>query len=122
MSQERARIEKNLGVIILLTLLIGCLFVLRPFVTALLWAVVLCISSWPLYLRLLKLFKERRTLVASLMTVGMLLVLVVPFVIVGTTLADNISVMTKAARSFVDEGPPDPPAWIAKIPVVGDNI
>jgi predicted PurR-regulated permease PerM len=121
MNRARARIEKQLGWIILLVLLIGCLVVLRPFVTALLWAVVLCISSWPVYLRLLKLFKDRRTLVALCMTLGMLIILVVPFVIVGTTLADNIDILTKAARRLIEEGPPAPPAWLAKVPLVGAN-
>ncbi len=41
-----ARLERNLGWIALLLLLIGCLLVLRPFASALLWSVVLCFSSW----------------------------------------------------------------------------
>src|ERR1041384_4001181 len=84
-----ARLEQNLGWIALLLLLAGCLLVLRPFVSALLWAVVLCFSSWPLYQRLLKLLRGRRTWAALLMALAMILVILLPFLVVGVTLADK---------------------------------
>ena len=49
MRQLTQKIERNLGWVVVLLLLAGCLLVLRPFVSALLWAVVLCVSSWPVY-------------------------------------------------------------------------
>ena len=49
MSELRSKLEQNLGWIILAFLLGGCLVVLLPFISALLWAVVLSASSWPLY-------------------------------------------------------------------------
>ena len=64
------KIERNLGWAVVLLLFAGCLLVLRPFVSALLWAVVLCISSWPVYHRLLGWLGNRRTLAAALMTLG----------------------------------------------------
>jgi predicted PurR-regulated permease PerM len=113
------KLEGNLGWVILLLLLGGCLLVLSPFVSALLWAVVLCISCWPLYQRLLRLLGGRRTLAACLMSLAMILVLLVPFVVVGMTMSDNVKEMTAATRRWLDAGPPAPPAWLAKIPVVG---
>jgi predicted PurR-regulated permease PerM len=83
--------------------------------------VVLCFSSWPIYARLLKLVGGRRTLASLLMSLGMILVILVPFLIVGSTLADNVKDLTGAAKRVLDEGPPDPPAWLAKIPVVGNK-
>ena len=41
MNPLRSKLEQNLGWAVLLALVAGCLFVLRPFVSALLWAVVL---------------------------------------------------------------------------------
>src|SRR5438552_6507831 len=114
-----ASLERNLGWITLLLLLVGCLLVLRPFASALLWAVVLCISSWPLYQRLLKLLRGRRTWAALLMALGMILVIQLPFIVVGMTLADNVKELTSAAQTWVDAGPPAPPTWLAKLPIVG---
>ena len=119
MNRLRSKLEENLGWVVLLALLVGCLFVLRPFVTALLWAVVLTFSSWPFYGWLLRLLGNRRTLAALVMTLGMVLILLLPFLVVGMTLADNVKELTAAFRSWVAGGPPDPPAWLAKVPLVG---
>src|SRR5208283_1819376 len=109
----------NLGWIIVLALLAGCLLVLRPFVSALLWAVVLCFSSWPVYRRLLGWLGNRSTIAAFVMTMAMVLIVLLPFVIVGTTLADNVNQLTDAAKRWVENGPPAPPEWLAKVPAVG---
>jgi predicted PurR-regulated permease PerM len=115
------KIERNLGWFVVLLLLFGCLLVLRPFVSALLWAVVLCISSWPIYRRLLGWLGNRRTLAALVMTLAMILIVLLPFFIVVMTLADNIQELTSATRNWIDAGPPAPPEWLAKIPVVGQK-
>src|SRR5277367_4372595 len=98
------KIERNLGWIVVLLLLAGCLLVLRPFISALLWAVVLCSSSWPVYSRLLGWLGNRRTLAALAMTLGMILIILLPFLIVGATLADNVQDLTAATKRMIQDG------------------
>jgi predicted PurR-regulated permease PerM len=119
MRNLTTRLEENLGWIVLALLLLGCAQVLRPFTSALLWAAVLCFSSWPIYRRLLRVLGNRRTLAALAMSAGMILIILLPFVIIGATLADNVKQLTVATRGWIAEGPPAPPAWLAKVPVVG---
>jgi predicted PurR-regulated permease PerM len=119
MNEPRPKLERSLGWIILALLLIGCLLVLLPFVSALLWGAVLSISSWPLYRRLVKLLGERRTLAAFLMALAMICVILLPFVIIGATLAENVKELTTATRRWMEAGPPAPPEWLAKVPGVG---
>ena len=114
-----SKLERNIGGIVAVLLFLGCLLVLRPFVSALLWAVVLCVSSWPIYRRLLKWFGNRRTLVAFVMTLAMVLIVLLPFLIAGMALSDNVRDLTTAAQHWIEQGPPAPPAWLAKVPVVG---
>ena len=121
MSPLRSKLEQTLSWAVLLALVAGCLMVLRPFASALLWAVVLSFSIWPIYSRLLRLVGSRRTLAALLMTLSMILVVLLPFLIVGLTLADNVKELTAATRSWFAGGPPAPPAWLAKVPVVGSQ-
>lgn len=116
-----SKLERNIGWVILLILLAGCLLVLRPFISALLWAVVLCSSSWPLYRRLLGWVGNRRTLAALVMTLAMVLVFLMPFLIVGMTLADNVKELAAATKRMVESGPPAPPAWLLKVPAVGQQ-
>jgi predicted PurR-regulated permease PerM len=119
MIKLRSKLEQNIGWVLLVVLLAGCLVVLRPFISALLWAIVLCFSSWPVYSRLLDLFRNRRTLAALVMTLAMVLIVLLPFLIVGLTLAENIKELTQATRHWVAGGPPAPPAWLIKVPLLG---
>jgi predicted PurR-regulated permease PerM len=119
MTKSNSNLEKNLGWAIAAILFFGCLVVLRPFMSALLWAVVLCSTSWPLYSRLLRLLRQRRTLASLTMTLGMVLIVLLPLFIVGVTLADNVNDLTAATKKWIEAGPPAPPDWLAKVPVVG---
>ena len=119
MPALRTKLEQSLGWIILALLLGGCLVVMLPFVTALLWGMVLTVSSWPLYRRLVTWLGGRRTFAAALMALAMICVILLPFVIVGATLGENVKDLTAATKRWVEAGPPKPPEWLAKLPGVG---
>jgi predicted PurR-regulated permease PerM len=121
MDTTHTRLERAISGIVLVLLLIACLLVLRPFASALLWAVVLCFSSWPLYSRVLRLVGGRRTLAALAMTLGMILVILLPFVIIGAAVSDDVRDLTIAVRGWIDTGPPAPPDWLGRIPFVGSR-
>jgi predicted PurR-regulated permease PerM len=99
-----------------------CLLVLRPFISAALWAVILCFTTWPLFLRLEVLLGGRRTLAALIATLLLAAIIIVPVVILGATLTDNVSSLIKAGQKLILEGPPSPPDWLASIPLVGSHI
>ncbi|HTD85381.1 MAG TPA: AI-2E family transporter [Candidatus Binatia bacterium] len=115
----RPKLEQNLAWFILILLGAGCLLVMLPFVSVLLWAVVLCFSSWPLYQRLLRSVGNRRTLAASIMSLGLMLIILLPFVVVGSALADHVGQLTTAVRKLIDAGPRPAPQWLGKLPLVG---
>src|SRR5262249_49410969 len=117
--QRRRRLERIISGVILLTLLGGCLLVLRPFLSALLWAAVLCFSTWPVYKRLLSLVRGQRTIAALLMSLAMILIVFLPFVIIAAAVGDNVRDLTAAIRGWIDTGLPGPPDWVAKIPLFG---
>src|ERR1043165_8024438 len=115
MTPIRSKFEQSLGWFILALLLIGCLVVLLPFVTAALWAVILSYACWPLYSRLVKLLRGRRTLAALLMALGMICVILLPFVVVGSTLGQSVNELTLVARRWADAGPTAAPEWLGKV-------
>jgi predicted PurR-regulated permease PerM len=120
-SKLRTKLEQNLGWFVLILLAGGCLLVVRPFVSMFLWAGILCFSCWPLYRRLLSFLHHRRTLAAFLMVLALALVVLLPFALIGFTLADQVKDLTVAAEKWIDAGPPPPPDWLHKIPVVGSR-
>lgn len=118
-AKKPRRLEQNIGIAVLVLLLIGCAVVMKPFVSALMWAAVLAFSLWPIQHRLTALLRNRRTLSAAITTITIALVLVVPFIIIGVSVASDVRALGAATRKWVDTGPPPPPKWVEKIPVVG---
>ena len=117
--QRRRRLERVIAGVLLLTLLIGCLLILRPFLSALLWAAVLCFTTWPIYKRLLWLVRGHRTLAAVLMLLAMIVVVLLPFSLIAAAVGDNVRDLTAAAKGWIDSGLPGPPDWLGKIPLLG---
>jgi predicted PurR-regulated permease PerM len=118
----RSNIELWIGGTAVVVLALLCLLVLRPFISAALWAVILCFTTWPLFLSLEEMLGGRRTLSALIATLFLAAVIVVPVAILGATLADNVSALVSASQKLIREGPPSPPDWVASIPLVGSHI
>ncbi len=101
---------------------LGCYVVLRPFFPAILFAVVICISSWPLYLRLRKQLRERSTLAALLMVTLLVLLVIGPSALLAATLVDTMTALLNAAKAQLQSGPLLPPAWLVRLPLVGEQF
>lgn len=120
MTRQRL-IEAVLGISALVLLAVGCVLVMQPFLTSLMWAVVLCYASWPVY-EWLEAHIKRRTLTALVMTLLVTTVLVLPFVVVGLSVADNARSWLNALKLWLEQGLPEPPTWLDSIPLIGDDI
>jgi predicted PurR-regulated permease PerM len=121
-NPPRSRVELWIGGTAVVLLGLGCLLVLRPFVSAALWALILCFTTWPLFLRLEAILGGRRTLSALIATLFLAAVVVVPVAILGITLTDNVSALISAGQKLIREGPPAPPDWVASIPMIGRRL
>jgi predicted PurR-regulated permease PerM len=117
-----SRVETTLAIAAAGLVIVGCWVVLRPFTSSVLWAMVLCYCTWPLYTRLVGWFRQRRSLAALVMTVVIGTILVAPFIIVGITLAENVPRLDTFFRSLQDGTPPEPPAWVREAPWVGSSL
>ena len=47
MPLSPSRIDQTLSFTVLAAVIVGCFFVLKPFMTALVWAAILCTTTWP---------------------------------------------------------------------------
>ncbi len=122
MLKNMNRIEAVAAVAAVVFLAVGCLLVLRPFVSAILWAAVLTYTTWPLMLRLQRGMKGRRTLAALTMTAIIALILVFPFVLAGITLTENVSRLEELFRALQGGLPVAAPDWVRQLPWVGPAI
>jgi len=121
-SSTSHRVERIAEIVGLALVVIGCFVVLRPFVSSLLWAAILCFSTWPMYLWLEKKLKGRRTAAAAIMTLLITLVLVVPFIVAGATLAENLSRLIETIRRIKEGDVPGPPEWMHQLPLIGPSL
>ena len=119
---EKQRSDRLLALLALGVLGGGCLWVLWPFMSAVLWAVILSSVTWPAFLWLDRLVGGRRMLSSSLMTLLVTLVVVVPFIGVATGLADNVTELVHALSGTLKTGLPDAPAWVVKLPLIGQSL
>ena len=121
-SPSQRRIEQVIVVALLILLTVGCLTVLRPFLAALAWALILSFLSWPLHEWLVGRLRGRKTLAAFLMTLLVAAIFVLPLAAVGAGLADDVAKVARIVRLLLEEGLPDPPAWVADLPLLGPEI
>ena len=120
---EQPRIARNYAYMAAVALLaIGCLYVLRPFLAALLFGAAIVISSWPLYQYLLRHMAGRRTIAALIMTLSLTLLVIVPIALVAYNLADDVGRFYDQLKTAVATGHVEPPAWLRQIPLVGESI
>lgn len=102
-------------------ILIGCYFVIEPFLTAILLAAILAVVSWPMYERALTSFGHRPTLAASLMVFIVIVTVLIPLSILTGVLAHQIPQLIGWIRDWVAGGM-QLPQWLLSIPYVGDNV
>ena len=105
--------------LIICGLLAVSLWIIAPFAAALVWATTIVVATWPVLLRLQRLFGGRRGPAVAVLTVALLLVVVVPFLAgLGTLLGNRDAIVSKIDTLRSAEVPP-PPGWVARVPLVG---
>jgi predicted PurR-regulated permease PerM len=113
-------VERALLLLLVGGLLLGVLLVLQPFATAIMFGAILAIASWPLRQAMVR-RGLRPSLVAGLLLAMMLALVVLPLLVVAPGLLASIEGGLQEARRLLGEVPPDPPAWLAALPLVGDS-
>jgi predicted PurR-regulated permease PerM len=118
--QAPSRIDRTITLVVLAVLVAGAYLVLQPFLSAIAWAAILVATTWPVFHWMVS-RAGRPTVAATMMTLLILTVVVAPFVIVGSTLAENADRLGEFARGVIARGPPDPPEWVGRIPLIGER-
>ncbi len=116
------RVENLLTTTALALIVAGCFLVLAPFLSSLLWAVIVTFSTWGVYSRVHRALGQRKTLAALVMTLTLAAVLVVPVAVVTVKLGDNARNLARAITTGVQNGVPPPPSWLDELPLVGARV
>ncbi|MFR0675807.1 AI-2E family transporter [Enterobacterales bacterium AN_CKDN230030167-1A_HGKHYDSX7] len=114
--------DRLLVQILLLALLGAGVWVMAPFISALLWGAILAFASWPAMRVLTRWLGGRETLAAGLLTGLWTLLVVLPLVWLGFNLADHIRDATLFIRDIRVEGLPPAPPWMSRMPLIGERL
>ena len=96
-------------------ILLAAFLVLKPFLLAILWAVVIAVATWPLYVRIRVALKGRHRRAAALTTLLVGVALVVPMAVLLVLVVDDLNRVVGYLVAIDREGAPAP-AWLAQLP------
>lgn len=111
-----------MSLLTLLGLIVGCLWVLQPFLAPLVWAAMIAVATWPLMLSLEHRLGGRRGLAVTGMLLALLLLFFVPLILAFLTLASHADEALEWLRSFTPATLAEPPAWVASLPYFGSKL
>lgn len=119
-----ATIQRDLTRTVLAVLFIGVLigislWVLRPFLGALVWATTIVVATWPVLRAVQSGLWGSRALAVTVMTLALLVILVVPFSLAIGTIVANVDELADWAKSLAAFRLGPPPPWLAGLPLVG---
>ncbi len=98
----------------------GCVLVLQPFFSAILWAAILVFATWPVFVRARS--HVGRFPAAALMMLMTALLVVLPLGLVASAGVADAPGVLHAAMGLAAIGLPEPPRWIARVPLVGHQL
>ena len=105
-----------------LAILIGwCFLILRPFVSLVVWGIIIAVAVYPLHIRLAAILGNRPRPAAAIMTIAALLIIILP----GIKLADSTLAGAKALNERLQIESvriPPPPDGVANWPLIGPTV
>lgn len=120
---QSAPFEQYARIAAAVLLVMGCFLVLRPFIGAILFAGVLCMSTWPAFVWLRERWNGRNSLAALVLVLVMVVALSAPVALAAQSLIVHSASMVEAVRSFLERRETiELPAFIRDLPLVGSAL
>ncbi len=112
----------TLAVLFIAMLIAASLWILRPFLTSIVWATMIVVATWPILLRIQARLRNSRGLAVAVMTLLILIVVIVPCLVAVGTIIEKGDDIADRVRALEDFKMPPPPEWLDKIPIAGKRI
>jgi predicted PurR-regulated permease PerM len=114
--------RSTLAVLFIGVLIAASFWILRPFLTALLWATTIVVATWPVMLAVQARLWAKRGLAVTVMTLLLLLLLIIPLSLAIVTILDRADRIAAGARSLATFTVPAPAEWAGRVPLVGPKL
>jgi predicted PurR-regulated permease PerM len=121
-SDSRDVTTTTLAVFFIGMLIAASFWILRPFLTAVVWATMIVVATWPVLLWLQARLRGSRGWAVTVMTVLILMVVIVPFLLAMVTIIERAPDIALRIKALVALGSQPLPEWVQRIPLVGQKI
>jgi predicted PurR-regulated permease PerM len=111
-----------LAVLFISVLIAASFYILMPFLTAIIWATMIVVTTWPVMLAVQKRLRGKRAPAVAVMTLALLLLFVIPFTFAVVSIIERSDNIVAWTRSLATMTLPPPPGWVEKLPAVGPKI
>ncbi len=119
MHRQNITTERLLMGLLLGGIGIGCIEVLYPFISAILWAAILTFTTWPFHVWMRRHLHLGHTGTALLMVTIVAVVVVLPLAVVAPDGADDAKHLNQLLQNAVAAGLPLAPDWLSDVPLIG---
>ncbi len=113
--------EMSIRIGLIALLVIWCFQVVRPFISPIVWGIILAIAIHPAYRRLSRVMGGREQLAAAILVLATLLLLIVPSVMITTSLVESATELAGKLQEGEIKVPPAP-APVADWPIIGGRL
>ena len=119
---QREVTRTTLAVLSIGALIGTSIWIMRPFLVAMVWATMIVVATWPLMIALQRRLRGRRAPAIALLAVVMLVVLVLPFWVAANTFTQHSGDLGAWTKSLLQVTIPPPPAFVDAIPLIGPKM
>jgi len=120
MNEPRADLPRTVLAILFLFLFVAAsLWILSPFLVAIVWATLIAVATWPLMRSLERLLWGKRKLAVTVMTIALLALVMVPLLAGLGAVVTHTDKIAGFAQKLASRPLPPAPAWLEKIPLAG---
>src|SRR5215472_553329 len=103
-------------------LIAAALWILRPFLMAMMWAAAIAVATWPMLLRLQSWLGGKRSIAVAIMTATLLVILLAPLYLAISTVVENIHKVADLPRYLASLDLPQLPPWLQGLPIIGSRL
>jgi predicted PurR-regulated permease PerM len=101
---------------------VGCVLVLYPFFSSILWAGILVFTTWPLAERLRRGLRVGHIGAASIMVTATALTIVLPLALAAPASSGDVAHLRTLIEDALRAGLPEAPGWVFTVPLFGPTF
>ena len=121
-DQDTVRaMEISIRLVLVAGLVVWCFAILRPFISTIVWALIIAAALHPAYKWLLQKFNKSTGLTSFVFTAMILVALITPVFMLSGTLVDTAREYSTELADGTLQVPP-PPEGVKEWPVIGDKV